>query len=222
MNSAVITPCSHFFHAGCLKKWLYVQETCPLCHSQLKSQTPTTAGSSQDTPAANQSPAGQDEAPANGNGEGDGKTVTPAGETSGVSPSPQEQTTSSSSDPCPSTLVKESRSQSPSSHRHHHLSSPVNVTPAELDPSSQTSSGILSDSQRSPTALTSDQLLPFSGEPCPPASLWTMVLHRSYMLIKAQSTHSICQSCSKNSKPFSKSSQRKRNHRTQTKKWRNV
>lgn len=37
MNSAVITPCNHFFHAGCLKKWLYVQETCPLCHCQLKS-----------------------------------------------------------------------------------------------------------------------------------------------------------------------------------------
>ncbi|XP_025918969.1 RING finger protein 145 isoform X2 [Apteryx rowi] len=42
MKSAVITPCSHFFHAGCLKKWLYVQETCPLCHCQLKnpSQVP--------------------------------------------------------------------------------------------------------------------------------------------------------------------------------------
>ncbi|KAG1970019.1 RING finger protein [Pimephales promelas] len=38
MKSAVITPCSHFFHAACLKKWLYVQETCPLCHGQLKSQ----------------------------------------------------------------------------------------------------------------------------------------------------------------------------------------
>lgn len=37
MTSAVITPCSHLFHAGCLKKWLYVQEACPLCHSQLKS-----------------------------------------------------------------------------------------------------------------------------------------------------------------------------------------
>lgn len=36
MKSAVITPCSHFFHSGCLKKWLYVQETCPLCHCQLK------------------------------------------------------------------------------------------------------------------------------------------------------------------------------------------
>lgn len=178
MTSAVITPCSHFFHAGCLKKWLYVQETCPLCHSQLKSQTPTTSGPNQDTPAANQSPAEQDEAPANGNGQGDGKTVTPAGETfSGVTPSPQEQMTSSSSDPCPSTVVKESNSQSPNSHPHHHLSSPVNVTLAELDPTCQTSSGILSDSQRSPAALTSDHLALVSGEPCPPPSLWTMALH---------------------------------------------
>ncbi|XP_023124309.2 RING finger protein 145 [Amphiprion ocellaris] len=65
MNSAVITPCSHFFHAGCLKKWLYVQETCPLCHSQLKSQSPATSVPNQDTPAANQSPAGQEDATAN-------------------------------------------------------------------------------------------------------------------------------------------------------------
>ncbi|XP_061595523.1 RING finger protein 145-like [Cololabis saira] len=66
MNSAVITPCSHFFHAGCLKKWLYVQETCPLCHSQLKSQTPAPSAPNQDVLAANQSPAGQGEAPADG------------------------------------------------------------------------------------------------------------------------------------------------------------
>uniref|UniRef100_A0A8D3BUD0 RING finger protein 145 n=1 Tax=Scophthalmus maximus TaxID=52904 RepID=A0A8D3BUD0_SCOMX len=62
MNTAVITPCSHFFHAGCLKKWLYVQETCPLCHSQLKSQSPATSVPNQDAPAANQSPAVQGEA----------------------------------------------------------------------------------------------------------------------------------------------------------------
>ncbi|KAM4619816.1 RING finger protein 145-like isoform 1-T2 [Polymixia lowei] len=68
MKNAVITPCSHFFHAGCLKKWLYVQETCPLCHSQLKSQSPATSGPAQDAPAANQSPveAGQGEPSANG------------------------------------------------------------------------------------------------------------------------------------------------------------
>ncbi|XP_068005490.1 RING finger protein 145-like isoform X4 [Melanerpes formicivorus] len=32
MQVAVVTPCSHFFHAACLRKWLYVQDTCPLCH----------------------------------------------------------------------------------------------------------------------------------------------------------------------------------------------
>ncbi|XP_069510018.1 RING finger protein 145 [Ambystoma mexicanum] len=39
MKTAIITPCNHFFHAGCLKKWLYVQETCPLCHCQLKNSS---------------------------------------------------------------------------------------------------------------------------------------------------------------------------------------
>uniref|UniRef100_H3CYW5 RING finger protein 145 n=1 Tax=Tetraodon nigroviridis TaxID=99883 RepID=H3CYW5_TETNG len=32
MSSAVITYCGHFFHGNCLRKWLYVQETCPMCH----------------------------------------------------------------------------------------------------------------------------------------------------------------------------------------------
>ncbi|CAL8365413.1 unnamed protein product [Lota lota] len=72
MSHAVITPCSHFFHAGCLKKWLYVQETCPLCHSQLKSQA-TAPSAAQDNPAANPRPpeVGPEDSPANGR-EGDG------------------------------------------------------------------------------------------------------------------------------------------------------
>lgn len=56
MTSAVITPCSHFFHAGCLKKWLYVQETCPLCHSQLKTHSQLANPAHIDAPA-NQNPA---------------------------------------------------------------------------------------------------------------------------------------------------------------------
>ncbi|XP_068572242.1 RING finger protein 145-like [Cebidichthys violaceus] len=135
MNSAVITPCSHFFHAGCLKKWLYVQETCPLCHSQLKSQSPTT---NQDAPAANQSPAGQEEeatvdkkpkddtlphgAKREGTAEQEGGNgpATSAGETSssGGPSSPQHlaqtpsSSSSSSSSSSPSPLVTESQKQS--------------------------------------------------------------------------------------------------------------
>ncbi|XP_070541472.1 RING finger protein 145-like [Ptychodera flava] len=32
LKSARITPCQHIFHALCLRKWLYVQDKCPLCH----------------------------------------------------------------------------------------------------------------------------------------------------------------------------------------------
>ncbi|XP_040190938.1 RING finger protein 145-like isoform X2 [Rana temporaria] len=36
MSIAVITICGHYFHADCLKKWLYVQDTCPLCHQLVR------------------------------------------------------------------------------------------------------------------------------------------------------------------------------------------
>ncbi|XP_068156074.1 protein TRC8 homolog isoform X2 [Drosophila tropicalis] len=32
MYTAKITRCRHFFHGVCLRKWLYVQDRCPLCH----------------------------------------------------------------------------------------------------------------------------------------------------------------------------------------------
>ncbi|XP_076461197.1 protein TRC8 homolog [Babylonia areolata] len=32
LKTASITKCRHFFHAVCLRKWLYVQDKCPLCH----------------------------------------------------------------------------------------------------------------------------------------------------------------------------------------------
>ncbi|KAK3095328.1 hypothetical protein FSP39_013252 [Pinctada imbricata] len=32
LNSARITRCNHYFHGVCLRKWLYVQDNCPLCH----------------------------------------------------------------------------------------------------------------------------------------------------------------------------------------------
>ena len=35
MTAARITHCRHFFHATCLKKWLYVKDTCPMCHKKI-------------------------------------------------------------------------------------------------------------------------------------------------------------------------------------------
>lgn len=36
MTSAVVTYCGHIYHGTCLRKWLYVQETCPMCHASIK------------------------------------------------------------------------------------------------------------------------------------------------------------------------------------------
>lgn len=38
MTSAKITRCKHYFHGVCLRKWLYVQDKCPLCHEVVISQ----------------------------------------------------------------------------------------------------------------------------------------------------------------------------------------
>lgn len=35
MTSACVTPCRHYFHTICLRKWLYVQTTCPMCHTNI-------------------------------------------------------------------------------------------------------------------------------------------------------------------------------------------
>lgn len=35
LHNARITRCNHYFHGVCLRKWLYVQDICPLCHKTL-------------------------------------------------------------------------------------------------------------------------------------------------------------------------------------------
>ncbi|KAA0202405.1 hypothetical protein HAZT_HAZT003962 [Hyalella azteca] len=40
LNSAKITGCNHFYHELCLRKWLYVQDSCPLCHKVLYNNDP--------------------------------------------------------------------------------------------------------------------------------------------------------------------------------------
>ncbi|XP_048882671.1 E3 ubiquitin-protein ligase RNF139-like [Brienomyrus brachyistius] len=34
-SSARLTPCRHYFHTLCLRKWLYIQDTCPMCHQRV-------------------------------------------------------------------------------------------------------------------------------------------------------------------------------------------
>uniref|UniRef100_A0A8C5P653 RING finger protein 145 n=1 Tax=Leptobrachium leishanense TaxID=445787 RepID=A0A8C5P653_9ANUR len=55
MSVAVITPCGHFFHADCLRKWLYVQDTCPMCHQHVK------PAFTRDTPVHSESESGGEE-----------------------------------------------------------------------------------------------------------------------------------------------------------------
>jgi len=40
MTSAKITRCKHYFHGVCLRKWLYVQDRCPLCHEIIMHNDP--------------------------------------------------------------------------------------------------------------------------------------------------------------------------------------
>ena len=42
MNSARITSCGHYFHGFCLKKWLYVKDACPMCHSPINGNSART------------------------------------------------------------------------------------------------------------------------------------------------------------------------------------
>ena len=37
LKSARVTPCNHFFHNLCLRKWLKVQNKCPMCHANILS-----------------------------------------------------------------------------------------------------------------------------------------------------------------------------------------
>lgn len=174
MNTAVITPCSHFFHAGCLKKWLYVQETCPLCHSQLKSQSPAASVPNQDTPAANQNPAGQGEATAKKRQEDgaspDDRMEEATGEQEQEAPGMSTGETSSSSSGAPSAPQHLVETPSPSS----------------------SSSPLMTDSLQSqlatdhPSSSSSDTL---DRPPCLPALSHTSipcVSHHSSSLLQAQ------------------------------------
>ncbi|KAK7462624.1 hypothetical protein BaRGS_00038331, partial [Batillaria attramentaria] len=48
LTAARITRCKHFFHAVCLRKWLYVQDRCPLCHTIICTDNEDTAAEDTD------------------------------------------------------------------------------------------------------------------------------------------------------------------------------
>ena len=54
--SARITRCRHFFHGVCLRKWLYVQDSCPLCHEIMFNTEDANANAAQPAAAAAQPP----------------------------------------------------------------------------------------------------------------------------------------------------------------------
>merc|ERR1719397_1665413 len=42
MSVAKVTRCKHMFHSICLRKWLYMQDNCPMCHEKLYLSTKQT------------------------------------------------------------------------------------------------------------------------------------------------------------------------------------
>jgi E3 ubiquitin-protein ligase RNF139 len=35
LKAAKVTPCKHYFHSLCLRKWLNIQSKCPMCHTSI-------------------------------------------------------------------------------------------------------------------------------------------------------------------------------------------
>lgn len=64
--AARVTPCHHYFHALCLRKWLYIQDTCPMCHQRVyaEDESPRRA------PFSNNNAAGDEPAEPEPDGEG--------------------------------------------------------------------------------------------------------------------------------------------------------
>lgn len=59
MRSACITKCQHFFHRTCLRKWLYIQDKCPLCHAHVSVEPEAAPARDPDLPVAAEDDANQ-------------------------------------------------------------------------------------------------------------------------------------------------------------------
>lgn len=78
MTTAKITRCNHYFHGVCLRKWLYVQDRCPLCHEIIMNPDDGSSGGSAEGAAAGTGPevgAQGQVAPGGGDGEGNSRNT---------------------------------------------------------------------------------------------------------------------------------------------------
>lgn len=61
MQSAKVTRCNHYFHSVCLRKWLYIQDHCPLCHNVLYNAESIQTKSDEADPAGQEAEVAGDE-----------------------------------------------------------------------------------------------------------------------------------------------------------------
>ncbi|XP_015278224.1 PREDICTED: RING finger protein 145-like [Gekko japonicus] len=69
MTLAVITHCGHIFHGGCLRKWFYVRDTCPLCHQPVKALAGEASQANRGGTEEVEPPPEREESPGPGDGE---------------------------------------------------------------------------------------------------------------------------------------------------------
>jgi hypothetical protein len=72
LRTACITPCHHFYHPLCLRKWLYVQENCPMCHQKIvlvKEEQQERQNNSEEQPGNDESVPGNQEPGLHGGGD---------------------------------------------------------------------------------------------------------------------------------------------------------
>ncbi|XP_054846597.1 RING finger protein 145-like [Eublepharis macularius] len=69
MTLAVITHCGHIFHENCLRKWFYVQDTCPLCHQPVKASAGEENHANHSSTEEGEPPPEEEELPSSESGE---------------------------------------------------------------------------------------------------------------------------------------------------------
>lgn len=74
MTVARVTSCNHYFHGLCLRKWLYVKDTCPMCHQRI---TPEATATAPEQPPEAASPPATDHAAGPQQMEGASSTLVP-------------------------------------------------------------------------------------------------------------------------------------------------